>query len=521
MADNVGRGGVIKHLWTLATGDIYVHQDADLEYDPQDYIPLLAAAPRRIAPTSSTAAASRDRSKACGWLNRMGNLTMTGAARALYGAQVSDLMTCYKMYRSSLINGLQIEANGFDFEAEFTARLAQRGARFAEVPVSFRGRTFEEGKKIRAFDAVRVMRELVRCKVTGEAALADLDGRMVGVILAAGKGARMYPFSERSPKPILPILNRPLLAHQIEVMRDCGIADIHIVVGHLGYQVASAFGDGSQLRRPHPLRRAGKHARPRARGRRARIARPAAVPADARRHLLPPEGAAAAADRPGAVAARSTPTWSACTSPIRRWCGAISSSRPTTRGRVQRVIEKPRYVDSQLKGCGLYVFDPHIFDAIRRTPRTAMRDEYEITDSIQILINDGYVVAPPPDRRARSEPDQAGGPADDQPDRARAQAACRSWSASRVRCRRRARGSSAASSARASSSAIRSASRTRVIMPSVIVDASTDLDSVVMDGEHTVYCPGVAAQRGAQSATHDRRGRTPWSPGAPASSDRI
>ena len=75
--------------------------------------------------------------------------------------------------------------------------------------------------------------------------MADLDSRMVGVILAAGKGARMYPFSERSPKPILPILNRPLLAHQIEVMRDCGITDIHIVVGHLGYQVASAFGDGS------------------------------------------------------------------------------------------------------------------------------------------------------------------------------------------------------------------------------------------------------------------------------------
>ena len=53
--------------------------------------------------------------------------------------------------------------------------------------------------------------------------VADLDGRIVGVILAAGKGARMYPFSDRSPKPILPILNRPLLTHQIEVMRDSGI----------------------------------------------------------------------------------------------------------------------------------------------------------------------------------------------------------------------------------------------------------------------------------------------------------
>jgi hypothetical protein len=101
------------------------------------------------------------------WLNRVGNHVMTGAARALYGVQVSDLMTCYKMYRSSLIAGLNIRANGFDFEAEFTARLAQNGARFAEVPVSFYGRTFEEGKKIRAFDAVRVMRELVRCRVMG------------------------------------------------------------------------------------------------------------------------------------------------------------------------------------------------------------------------------------------------------------------------------------------------------------------------------------------------------------------
>jgi hypothetical protein len=72
------------------------------------------------------------------------------------------------MYRSTMIRALHIRANGFDFEAEFTARLAQRGAKFAEVPISFHGRTFEEGKKIRAFDAVRVMRELMRCKLSGE-----------------------------------------------------------------------------------------------------------------------------------------------------------------------------------------------------------------------------------------------------------------------------------------------------------------------------------------------------------------
>jgi glycosyltransferase involved in cell wall biosynthesis len=168
MPENVGRGGVIKYLWTLATGDIMVHQDADLEYDPQDYVPLLQPLlhDRADVVYGSRFKGSIEKMR---WLNRMGNHTMTAAARLLYGVRVSDLMTCYKMYRASLIRGLHIQANGFDFEAEFTARLAQRRARFAEVPVSFSGRTFEEGKKIRAFDAVRVMRELVRCRVTGEA----------------------------------------------------------------------------------------------------------------------------------------------------------------------------------------------------------------------------------------------------------------------------------------------------------------------------------------------------------------
>jgi glycosyltransferase involved in cell wall biosynthesis len=167
MPDNVGRGGVLKHLWTLATGDIYVHQDADLEYDPHDYIPLLQPI---LEGKADVVYGSRFKGSIEGmrFVNRVGNLFMSAAARALYGAQVSDLMTCYKMYRASFIRGIQIQANGFDFEAEFTARLAQRGARFDEVPVSFRGRTFEEGKKIRAFDAVRVMRELVRCKLSGE-----------------------------------------------------------------------------------------------------------------------------------------------------------------------------------------------------------------------------------------------------------------------------------------------------------------------------------------------------------------
>src|SRR5688572_591503 len=214
---------------------------------------------------------------------------------------------------------------------------------------------------------------------------------MVGVILAAGKGARMYPFSERSPKPILPILNRPLLAHQIEVMRDSGITDIHIVVGHLGYQVASVFGDGSQygvtIRFVEQESTLGlAHA---VGALESRVQLPFLLMlGDIYFHLKAPLRPLCDEVLSGQVNANLVSMYEPDPAMVRRNFVIQADER----GRVHRVIEKPRYVESQLKGCGLYVFDPHIFDAIRRTPRTAMRDEYEITDSIQILINDGYLV---------------------------------------------------------------------------------------------------------------------------------
>src|SRR5688572_25441810 len=214
---------------------------------------------------------------------------------------------------------------------------------------------------------------------------------MVGVILAAGKGARMYPFSERSPKPILPILNRPLLSHQIEVMRECGIADIHIVVGHLGYQVASTFGDGSQYGvRIHFVEQESTLGLAHAVGAlESRVQLPFLLMlGDIYFHLKAPLRPLIDQVLQGDTNANLVSMYEPDPAMVRRNFIIDANAK----GRVQRVIEKPRYVSSQLKGCGLYVFDQHIFDAIRRTPRTAMRDEYEITDSIQILINDGYVV---------------------------------------------------------------------------------------------------------------------------------
>ena len=319
--------------------------------------------------------------------------------------------------------------------------------------------------------------------------LADsLDGRMVGVILAAGKGARMYPFSERSPKPILPILNRPLLGHQIEVMRDCGITEVHIVVGHLGYQVASTFGDGAQygvkinfLEQESTLGLA--HA---VGALEPRINLPFLLMlGDIYFHLKAPLRPLCDQVLSGEVNANLVSMYEPNPEMVRR--NFVIQANDA--GRVHRVIEKPRYVDSQLKGCGLYVFDPHIFDAIRRTPRTAMRDEYEITDSIQILINDGYVthhhpivehdlnLTKPADlltinliELARAGMERLIDP-----------------------------GANLARGTKVERSVIGKGVTVQhpitisnsVILPGVTVSATTDLDSVVMDGEHTVYCPGV------------------------------
>jgi dTDP-glucose pyrophosphorylase len=161
-------------------------------------------------------------------------------------------------------------------------------------------------------------------------------------------------------------------------------------------------------------------------------------------------------------------------------------------GRVQRVIEKPRYTDSSLKGCGLYAFDPHIFDAIRRTPRTALRDEYEITDSIQILIDDGYVVRHHPiverDLNLTKPEDllrinlfelaRLGQPALVDEGAVLAPG-------TRVE-------NSVVGSGVTVTHAIRISNS--VILPDTTITSTDDLDSVVMDGEHTVFCPGVAGR---------------------------
>ncbi len=212
----------------------------------------------------------------------------------------------------------------------------------------------------------------------------------IGVILAAGKGTRMFPFSERFPKPILPIGGRPLISFQLESLAEIGIRKVIIVIGHLGYEIVRALGDGKKwgveieyVEQEETLGIA--HAV----GQLERIVdKPFMLflgdiffetdNLGLMLRLYREEGA----DCVVAVKEEKDP------SAIKRNFAVHEDEN----GVIRRVIEKPRNPRTNLKGCGLYLLDLSFFDAVRRTPRTALRDEYEITDSIQIFVDYGYKV---------------------------------------------------------------------------------------------------------------------------------
>jgi dTDP-glucose pyrophosphorylase len=202
----------------------------------------------------------------------------------------------------------------------------------------------------------------------------------------------MQPFSERHPKPLLPVCNLPLIVHQIETMRGVGIRRIVILIGHKGFEISKVLGDGSglgvEIRYVEQTSALGiAHAVGRLE---SEIDSPMLlflgdiyfVPDRLERMfaLFEEQGGG------GILATREENDPEA----IRR----NFSMHVSPEGWVTRVIEKPRHATNKLKGVGVYLFDLSIFDAIRRTPRTALRDEYELTDAIQVMIDDGNRVRP-------------------------------------------------------------------------------------------------------------------------------
>lgn len=212
----------------------------------------------------------------------------------------------------------------------------------------------------------------------------------VAVILAAGKGTRMNPFSSNYPKPALPICNKPLLQYQIEMFRDLGITEILIVIGHLGHAIAQKFGDGAVLGVKIKYVEQSKLL-----GIAAAVGQLESYISS--RFFLVLGDIFFQADKLDSMVQKMDELNANTILAVKTEHDPEAIRRNFTvlfndDNSVRRVIEKPRYVTTKVKGCGLYLFDLNVFDAIRRTPRTAMRDEYEITDTIQIMVDDGLAV---------------------------------------------------------------------------------------------------------------------------------
>src|SRR4051794_32993589 len=162
---NRGKGAAVQTALADARGDFATIFDADLEYEPEDLNTLL---PPLIDGTANAVFGVRafDGFTSHSYLYVLGNRAVTLAANVLFNVYVKDLMTMHKAIRTDIFRSLSLREPGFAIEAEITARLLQRGERIFEVPVSYKARATEEGKKLTWVDGVRTLRTLLRCRLT-------------------------------------------------------------------------------------------------------------------------------------------------------------------------------------------------------------------------------------------------------------------------------------------------------------------------------------------------------------------
>lgn len=168
---NRGKGSAIRTGIERASGNYTAIFDADLEYHASDLGLLLEPL---IDDRANAAFGVRafDGFTSHSFLYVLGNRGVTLAANVLFNVYLRDLMTCHKVIRTELFQSLELRETGFAIEAEITARLLQQGERIYELPVEYRARSNEEGKKLTALDGLRVLRTLVRSRLSPSAAAA-------------------------------------------------------------------------------------------------------------------------------------------------------------------------------------------------------------------------------------------------------------------------------------------------------------------------------------------------------------
>lgn len=160
---NQGKGAAIRKGLEFVRGDFIIVQDADLEYDPDEYqhliVPLLEDKADVVYGSRFLGGSSR---RVLYFWHSVGNRVLTLASNMFTNLNLTDMETCYKMFRASCLTGITLEESRFGFEPEITAKLARKRVRFFEIGVSYNGRTYEEGKKIGLRDAFRAMYCIVK-----------------------------------------------------------------------------------------------------------------------------------------------------------------------------------------------------------------------------------------------------------------------------------------------------------------------------------------------------------------------
>jgi glycosyltransferase involved in cell wall biosynthesis len=158
---NLGKGEAIRTGLRHANGEIVVIQDADLEYDPNDYYSLVRPI---VMGKVDVVFGSRFAGQHTGmyFWNAVGNKFLTFLTNSMYNSWISDMETCYKVMRREIMVALDLQSNDFRIEPEITAKVLRLGYRIYEVPISYMGRTYEEGKKIKKIDGLKAITTLFK-----------------------------------------------------------------------------------------------------------------------------------------------------------------------------------------------------------------------------------------------------------------------------------------------------------------------------------------------------------------------
>jgi len=163
---NGGKGSAVRAGLKEATGDYVLFQDADLEYDPADYAKLLLPVIRFDADVvMGSRFVAPEFTRVYYFWHKIGNSLITLIFNALHNTTFTDIYSCYLLFRRHLINPNELASDGWDQHAEILSRVVARAGNMYEVPISYHGRTYEEGKKIKAYHAASVIWRILATRV--------------------------------------------------------------------------------------------------------------------------------------------------------------------------------------------------------------------------------------------------------------------------------------------------------------------------------------------------------------------